>query len=307
LEKALTERGIEVIRGHVTHINREEKIVHVDDVSVHYDLLLIDAQRAPDTGNLPGLYDALTLEEARRYLELRQHVVSQLLRARAFDHAEHKTFVVAGAGVSGIEVATELRTLLDHACEQHCLFPDELDVVLVEHGMQPLPKGATKKLHRRLEQRDIEYYKDRVQSFTEEGVVLADRTIESRTLVWAGAYKGNAIAHEMKLQLDERGEPVLNEYLQTNDPAIFWVSERSAVPRASLVDASLQLALTQNLIAAFEGKKLRRYAAPRRPYVVTTGEGHGILVWGNWSWQGRLPYRLRRWLARQPAVRLENR
>ncbi len=304
IKRALEDRKIEFIRGEISAVDTEHRTVHYGELHISYDILLLDLPRSRPQTAINGIERCLPLSEAKDFLELRQHVISQLIRARGTNQPEHKTFVVVGAGAQGIETASELRALLTHAAEKQFLFPEELTVVLVEQGLQVLPPRAHAKLLRRLEENDIEYYADQIHNVNPDSVELRDRSIETCTVVWSAGSRGNLTYTRLGIQLDELGDPILRDGSQTSNPHIFAVVDRAPIPRACRIDASMQVDLARNIVAFHDGKTMRSTRNPNRPSIITTGNGHALFTWNWFSCHGRLPYRIRRWLADLPAERL---
>ncbi len=308
IEHKLRKLGVECIRGAITSIERDKKLVHIGDISVQYDLLLLDVPSEPDRNALPGLDIAYCPTTTRDMLELRQHIVTQLIKARNTNKPEYRTFVVAGAGVAGIELITELTNLIDSLCDRHFLFPQEITLVLIEQkGSSPLPAGASKKVQKLLEKKNIEYYNDDIKSYSLDGVQLTDRTIETQTLIWTAKLRGNALLQTLNVPLDSEGRATLNAYGQTSDPNIFVATDTiRRVPHDAHLSGAQQLQLAQNISAAAHHKPLRTITHPKRPFIITTGDQKALLVWGSMSWHGRTPYKLKRWFAQRIAQRLES-
>lgn len=316
LEKHCKDNDIEFVQGTITGIDRINKLVHVGNVTVHYDLLLIDLGSAPDTQRLPGLEKALARFGPLGMLELRQHVVTQFMKLKHNYRPEHRTFVVAGAGVTGIETVSALRSLIKQLCEQHCIFPEETTLVLVEQDSSeyPLRKTVLKKVQRILEDRNIEFYPGKLTAFTKDGVELADRTIETETVVWAASKRANTLLSRIGVQTDEYGALIVNDYFQTSDPFIFAAgddahlpaADHHTIPRTAFIAYDEQAALAENIVLAAKGKKLKPYHPPRHaPVIITTSTQTALLVTPWCSWHGTLPHKMKRWVAEKYARRIQ--
>jgi NADH:ubiquinone reductase (H+-translocating) len=317
LEKYCANNNVEFIKGTINHINRETKTIRIGNNSVVYDYLLLDLGSDPDTTSVPGAEQALTIRGPLSMLELRQHIVTQLIKARNTNAPQHKAFVVIGAGVTGIEVATELSHLTEQACVNHLLFPEELATILVEHRVQQhhnWPNAVDKRIKAILETRNIQHYADTAHSYDKEGLKLSDRTIETQTIVWASTKRGNKLIETMGLELDANRNAVVNEYLQTSDPNIFAVGKNAALKYHKLTPAQAaflsfdeQRTVANNIIALATGKKLHKYT-PRSliPIIITTGNNEALLVFGTMTWHGKTPYKLKQWFAKKYARSIEN-
>jgi NADH dehydrogenase FAD-containing subunit len=306
LERFFKKAQVEFIQGTITSIERNLKQVQVGNATVHYDYLVLDLSTEADIPK--ELLRANTVRGPNSALQLRQHMVAECIKARNTNAPEHKTFVVIGTTIAGVELATEMQDLVQAICEQHLLFPHEFAVVLVEQNKPEWPQAALTKIKNVLEERNIEYYADKVTAIQEDGAVLSDRTIETKTCVWAANKKANSIIKQIGLKTDDNGAAVINQYLQTSDTSIFAVGENSHLnnaPATAFISFDEQKALLHNLSAASQGKDLRKYVPPARtPIVITTGRGKAALIWGSVCWHGVLPYKLKNWIAMRVARRV---
>lgn len=308
LEQHLKKRGIEFIGGAIDHLDRSEKIITVGNVSVHYDYLLLDAPSVYEASGFDGAEKAYLIKDTRSLLELRQHIVTEIIRARNTNLSQHKTFVVAGAGVSGIELISELKQLTQTLCEQHLLFNQEVALVLLESGRADdvaWSPVVAQKIRTILEDNGIEYYAENIQRYGEDGLAITDRVIETETLVWTVNQKGNRTLKSLGLPLADDGALAVNQYLQTNDPAIFALGacarvenpvSHHRVPKTSYMAFDEEKSVTENIVRHVAGKKLKPYKPKKvMPLIITTGEGNALLVWGSFTWHGKLPYRMKQW------------
>ena len=120
-------------------------------------------------------------------LSLRNHLIEVL------ESANHKrgllTFVVAGGGYTGVEVAAEINDFVREAARsyQH-VDPKQVRVILLQGGSRIL-RELTSQLatfrHRLLERRGIEIrLNTRISGATAESAILSDEvTVSTRTLV----------------------------------------------------------------------------------------------------------------------------
>jgi NADH:ubiquinone reductase (H+-translocating) len=313
LEKHCKAHGVEFIKGHIRHIDRKERAVQVGEATVQYDILLLDLDTETDA-HIPGSEYLLRSGDARAILELRQHVVTQLLKARNANRPENRTFVVVGAGIEGIEIATELAALTSTLCDEYCIFPSELSTILIEHETQPWHERVRTRVRSILEEKGIEYYTGPVQAYMPEGIMLGDRVIETHTAVWTLRTNAHHVLHQLGIPLTAHGAAVVNQYLQTADPHIFAVGDNASfthpathktIPHTARTTLEEQDNIAQNIVAAARGKDLKAYKPSRyAPLIVTTSNGTALLIFGTWTWHGTFPYKIKHWAAQQYRKRL---
>ena len=90
-----------------------------------------------------------------------------------------------------------------------------------------------------------------------------------------------------------------------SDPSVFGggdciaIGDR-ALPRVGVYGVRQAPILAHNLLAALEGRPLRRFR-PRRRFllILNLGDGTGLAVRGGWVWHGRLALWLKDWIDRR--------
>ena len=115
---------------------------------------------------------------------------------------------IVGAGLTGIELASEL-------AERH----PQLDVTLVDAGTlgaQLSPKAAT---HLRNWMRE---HNVRVVENTRV------TTVDDGLTIWCGSFRLSPIARDAGLEVNERGQIVVDEFLRSSDPSIYAIGDAAA-------------------------------------------------------------------------------
>lgn len=163
-------------------------------VDLEYDEVVLALGTGVDLERIPGMADhALTMKDLTDAQILRTHVIGCLETADVTSDPEVKqqllTFVVVGAGFSGVETVAEMRELIRRALPYyHNIKPDEIRVHLIEFAPRILPtfpadlaEYATKQLGKQ----GIEVLTSvGTKSATSTGVELTDdRIIQASTIV----------------------------------------------------------------------------------------------------------------------------
>jgi NADH dehydrogenase FAD-containing subunit len=69
----------------------------------------------------------------------------------------------------------------------------------------------------------------RVSSVDREGVILEDgRRLYANVVLWCGAFDVPSIARDAGLEVNARGQIVVDEHLRSSDPAIFAIGDSAA-------------------------------------------------------------------------------
>jgi NADH:ubiquinone reductase (H+-translocating) len=115
---------------------------------LHYDHVVIACGAESNLGIIPGMTEhAFPFKVMRDAIDLRQHVVRQMEQAEAASDPDrqhrHLSFIVVGAGFSGVEVAGEINELVRSSTRFYRNFKKEDVVVTLVHSQDHiLPEVA---------------------------------------------------------------------------------------------------------------------------------------------------------------------
>jgi NADH dehydrogenase len=241
---------------------------------VGYDHLVLGLGNVTDFRGLPGLPEhALPFKNLGDALRVRNHVIraleeASIERADAALRRQLLTFVVAGGGFSGVEVAAELNDfVLAVAASYRGIDPAEIRVVLVHSRERILPEMAEPLAlfaQRLLRKRGVELrLGDRLQSATGTEVILrgGDR-IPTRTLVSTVPASPHPLLESLPLPKGHGGRLVTTPELRVEGTASVWaVGDCALVPTPdgktappTAQHATRQAAVcAHNIVAAIRG------------------------------------------------------
>lgn len=253
--------GVVVRRGAATAIDADRRVVRYqplgggDPSSLTYDHLVLALGAVANTRDLPGVDEhAFNLKRLSDAVELRRHALDALECADAeSDPAERSrllTFVVAGGGFAGTEVAAELYDLVRSVLRFYpTLRADEPRVVLVHSRQRILPEIGDELARfalERLRRRGIEFVLGaRVAAATDADVRLtikgddgdepdAEHVIQTRTLVWTAGNKPHPLVAEAGLDGTDGGAAGVDETLRVPDHDGIWaLGDCASVPVAA--------------------------------------------------------------------------
>ena len=209
---------------------------------IPYDHLVIAVGGSTDLSRIPGMaahsFSFKTLGDA---MALRGHLIGVLEKADVEMDAERKdrlmTFLVAGGGYTGVEVAAEINDFIKEAARSYRhVDAAEAKVLLLQGASRILPEldeGPAAFSHRVLERKGIEIrLNTRVAGATAEGVVLDDGSgIPARTLVSAIGSAGNRLLDKLPCPKDRRGRLIVDPSLSVSGYRGLWaIGDCAAVP-----------------------------------------------------------------------------
>jgi NADH:ubiquinone reductase (H+-translocating) len=154
---------------------------------LHYDHVVVACGAESNLGIIPGMTEhAFGFKVMRDAIELRQHIVRRMEQAESVSDADvrrqHLSFIVVGAGFSGVEVAGEINELVRSSTRFYRNFRKEDVVVTMVHSQdQVLPEVAPtlrEFARKKMEKAGITILLNtRAVAATQEGVALNNGTM----------------------------------------------------------------------------------------------------------------------------------
>jgi NADH:ubiquinone reductase (H+-translocating) len=287
----------DLVLGCAVALDRERRVVEVKTeagrVAISYEQLVIALGSVTRTPPVPGLGEhALGLKDLGDAIRLRNHVLRQIELADAAPHTAERrlTFVVAGAGFSGVEAIAEVSEMAEEALRHHPrLAHVEPRWVLVDGARRILgqtPDGLARFAERTLAKRGVEIVtQTRLASVDANGVGLSDgRRIEAATVVWTAGVAANPLVTALGLPVDDHGRVEVDATLRVVGGERVWsLGDCAAVPNLATPGVTdpptCQHALRQ---ARRLAKNLRGREKPYKfrslGHMATLGRRHGIAL-----------------------------
>lgn len=241
-----TLRGVRLVLGEAGRVDLDARTVGYtgpegDAGVLAYDRLVLAAGGADELLPVPGIaehaYGFRGLPEA---LVLRDHLIRQVEAAASGDSAAERvarcTFVVAGAGYVGAEVAAQGQAFTDALVRgrpaRRGMRPRWLLLDAAERVLPDLDERLSRTAERALAERGVDVrLGTSVKEATREGVLLTDgEFVDSRTLVWCVGVRPGPLVKSLGLPL-ERGRLLVEPTLQApGRPEVFACGDAAAVP-----------------------------------------------------------------------------
>jgi NADH dehydrogenase len=239
------QRNATVLLGEPRRIDVEGRTVDVDGVLHPYDFLIVatgstHAYFGHDdwARYAPGLK---TLDDA---LRIRARILTAFERAEATcDPAEQRewlTFLIVGAGATGVELAGTLAEIARHTLKREFrrIDPAAARVLLVEAGPRVLPAfppSLSAKAQRQLERLGVSVRTGKpVTALDDGGVRIGEEQIAARTVLWAAGVAASPLGAALGVAVDRAGRVAVTEQLTVpGHPQVFVVGDLAAVPDAT--------------------------------------------------------------------------
>jgi NADH dehydrogenase len=294
-----------IVMGNVVGIDLERRRVKLDEgANVQFDYLVVATGATHSYfGNdqwsefAPGLK---TIEDA---LYIRRQILS------AFEEAERHperarellTFVVVGAGPTGVEMAGAMAEIAVHAMENEFkhIDPKSSRVVLIEgapHVLPVYPESLSIKAKRQLETLGVEVVTGSlVESIDGKGVTLGDGTvIDSETVLWAAGVKASPLGELLGAPLDRAGRVAVESDLSIpGSRNVFVVGDLATVPEVpGVAPAAMQMGrhVARLIRSDLRGKARQPFVYRDKGSLATIGRARGVADFGAVRFSGFLAW-----------------
>jgi NADH dehydrogenase len=240
------QHNIRVVLGEAIDIDPANRTLLLSDgASEPYDTLIIaTGARNHYFGNDAWMEFAPGLKSIEDATRMRHRILYAFEAAeRATDPEEHRawlTFVVVGAGPTGVELAGALGEIANDALKDdfHRIKPEEARILLVDNSPRVLgtfPSDLSQKAEQALIKLGVRSLLDaKVTCIDERGVTLqtehGDEHIHSYTVLWAAGVTASTfsrvVAEKTGVQLDRGGRIPVDEYCKIpGRPEIFVIGD----------------------------------------------------------------------------------
>jgi NADH dehydrogenase len=234
--------GVRLVLGAAEAIDIDGRTLHYsgpegDPGTLSFDRLVLAAGSVNKLLPVPGVAEhAHGFRGLPEALYLRDHVTRQLELAAADDDPKtcsaRCTFVVAGAGYTGTEVAAQGKLFTDAQTRRRPLKPRWLLLDTADRVLPGLDPRLSRTADKVLRERGVDVRTGTsVKEATPDGVLLSDgEFIDTRTLVWCVGVRPDPLAASLELPL-EHGRLLVDPHLQVpGRPELFACGDAAAVP-----------------------------------------------------------------------------
>lgn len=221
----------------VTGIDIAARRVQAGAQSIGYDYLVVatgstHAYFGHDgwSEHAPGLK---TMNDA---LAIRRRILSAFEAAEREPDAERRrqwlTFVIVGAGPTGVELAGTLAEIAHHTLprEFRIAHPRDARIHLVEAGprvLSAMPEKLSAIARRKLERMGVDVHVDAaVTDIDAEGVRMGDESISARTVLWAAGVAASPLGAQLDGECDRAGRvKVAPDLSLPGHPEVFVIGD----------------------------------------------------------------------------------
>ncbi|MGZ5444526.1 MAG: NAD(P)/FAD-dependent oxidoreductase [Thermoanaerobaculia bacterium] len=301
------QKNVRVILGEATNVDVNAKRVELaDGSSLAYDLLVIATGAThsyfghPEWERFaPGLK---TIDDA---LEIRRRVLLAFEAAERESDPERQktwlTFVVIGAGPTGVELAGALSEIARHTMVRDFrnIQPENTRVILLEgkeRVLPPYPPELSEQARKQLEELGVEVITNAiVTDVNDHEVRMGERVIPTHTILWGAGVQASPLARSLGVPLDRAGRvlveadltiPGHSDVFVLGDLAAVRQHDGSFVPGVAPAAIQAGQHTATNLERAVAGQPLRAFKYRDKGSLATIGRAAAVADFGRFRFGG---------------------
>src|SRR5215467_13688363 len=152
------------------------------------------------------------------------------------ERARQMTFVLVGAGLTGVELAASLAQMVKVTLRGNFrhIDPAQASIILLDAGKRVLPTFAeslSRRVTRRLTKLGVKVLTGvKVETVDAEGVVAGGSEIPSATVLWTAGVAASPIPKMLGTTTDRAGRALVDPFLKVADaPGVFVVGDAASV------------------------------------------------------------------------------
>src|SRR5262245_18383951 len=309
------QRNVSVVLAEVTGVDVASRSIEASSPGVGvrkiaFDYLVIATGMRPSyfghdefARHAPGVKSLDEAETIRAKIlgafELAEMTDDEAERARAM------TFVLVGAGPTGVELAASLAQMLKVTLRRYFrrIDPAKSTIILLDAGNRVLPTFAevlSRRVTRRLTRLGVKVITGvKVETVDEQGVVAGGSRIPSATVLWTAGVAASPIPKMLGTKTDRAGRALVDPFLKVVDaPGVFVVGDAASLmqnehPVPGVAQAAIQEGRYVGRLIAKElkGREVKR---PFRYFdkgnMAVVGKNYAVLERGSLRTSGFLTW-----------------
>ena len=291
LSKIFARTKVNVVTDLIEKVDTDNKTVKTTNGNYTYDYLVVGTGSEPAFFGVPGVKEnGFTLWSFEDAMKIRHHVQKMFkLAAKERNESKRKemlTFVVAGSGFTGIEMAGELLEWKTRLAKEHNVDENEVRLMVVEAMgtiLNMLDRKQADKAEKYMVKKGMTILKNSpiVEVAPNKIVLKSGEEIETNTLIWTCGIQANEEVKEYGLETARAGRLATNEFMQAvNKEEVFVVGdlnyyeEEEGKGTPQIVEAAIQTGdvIAKNIIALMDKKKdLTKFKSNYHGFMVSIG------------------------------------
>lgn len=276
--------GFNFINQEVVRVDLEKKEVYTNVQTLNYDYLIIAC------GSETNFYGN---ENIRKYAYKLDNARDAELILRALENNKLDSYIIAGGGYTGIEIATNLRAYFEKRAK-------DKRIIIVERAptiLGPLPQWLKDYVLANLKELNIELYLNTVIEKIEGGRILlsSQNAFEKPMLIWAAGVKIPDFTQSLRLEKTNQGRLKVDQFLKLRNNCFIIGDAANFIYAEKPLRMAVQFAIFQgrlaarNIINSIEGVPLKEYEPLDLGYIIPMANNKSCGRVFGLDLKGRLP------------------
>ncbi|MGL5414049.1 MAG: FAD-dependent oxidoreductase [Clostridium sp.] len=287
---------VKVIVDLIENVDTDNKKIKTSNDVFEYDYLMIGMGSEPAFFGVPGVKEnGFTLWSLEDALRIKEHIKDRVKEA-SFERNKEKrkrmlTFVVAGSGFTGIEMAGELLEWKEVLAKKYRVDSEEIRILVVEAMgtiLNMLDRKQADKAEKYMSKHKVEVLKNSpITEVTKNTIKLkSGQVIPTETLIWTCGIQANNDLEALEVEKGRAGRYKTNEYMEAmgiDDVYIVgdlaYLEDEKGNGNPQIVEAAEQTAVAaaKNIINKVEGKEEKVKFKPNyHGFMVSIGGRYGV-------------------------------
>jgi NADH dehydrogenase len=300
------QRNAAVLMAEAVAVDRRTRRVVLSDGELGYDYLIIaTGVESSYFGHDDWAEYAPGLKSLADAMECRRRILLAFEAAERESDPERRrallTFVVIGAGPTGVEMAGAVAEISRHTlpAEFRAIDPAQARIILIEGASRVLPtfdERLSAKAQVQLGELGVEVRTGSVVTrIDSNGVDIGEERIAARTVIWGAGVAPRGLAESLGVPRDRAGRVVVDSTLAlAGDTRVFVVGDVAAITDThgrtvpGVAPAAIQAGhhAARNIIRAVRGQTLAAFRFRDRGMLATIGRSAGVGQIGRWTLSG---------------------
>ncbi|MBD3233342.1 MAG: FAD-dependent oxidoreductase [candidate division Zixibacteria bacterium] len=296
----------EFLMTEVTSVDMEHKYVQCFNCRIDYDYLIIATGSEKQYFGIPGAAEnTMPLSTLEDGILIRNHILSCFEKAVYETSREIRekllTFVIVGAGPTGVEFAGALAELIYKPLRKDYSQLDisEVKITLIEATPKvtpAMPEDLGEYTRRRLEKLGVTVLTDTLVSEIKSGSVYFDDGdhVKSDTVIWTAGVKGSGLELIPEPEKNKGGRVILDPTLQVPDyPEVYIVGDLAyieqdgnALPMMAPVATQQGKLAAKNILKQIENRSPEDFHYRDKGEMLTIGRNKAVARIGRMTFTG---------------------
>lgn len=294
----------------VSNIDFKNKKIITKNKRHSYDYLVIaTGSKTKFPPSVDGLNEyAYGTKSLTRAIEFKQKFELSLLH-KINEHGAHCTplsIIIAGAGLSGVEIATQMASYSKNFYSRNHFLCRKLNIVLVSAGesiLTGMDSKLIKKSQKRLQELGVAIeLNSKVAQVCKNSALLSNgKEIMMDFMIFTGGIEPSALCSSLSLDKDENSFIKINQFMQTTtyedvfaigDCATFTTSQK--LPQTADIAEQMGELCAHNIQSLIDKKQLKPAAIGSRGILIALGTNYAVAKLSIFYFSGIVAYVLKK-------------